>query len=365
MLTITSHGTTTVWNAGTGQFVASIAPDQIIRRADFSPDGRRVLASTGASASVWDATTGRPLTLTMFHKTSSLHAAFSPDGRYVVTSGLREMSLNGVQVWDAATGHPITPLLSLPNGYHATISRDGRHLLTTGRMAAQLWNLGPDPSSIEDLQRMAHVISGHEIDVTAALVPSKPEAIYDAWKIIQPKYAQDAKPLARAALRWHRYVFPHAYEKEDWFAAAWHFKRLVAAKPAHWKLHAQCGYALANMGLWKDAAAEYAQATALGSDDVTDWSQAAMTRLKCGDVPEYRAACEKMLKQFGETEDPHTLAEVIRAGVLAPDAVRGLEKLADRLDHLGVSDEDKPLGATLAGGALFRGLEELSATHDL
>lgn len=262
------------------------------------------------------------------------------------------MSVNGVRVWDASTGHPVTPILSLPNGDHASINRDSRYLLTTGRKAAQLWSLVPDPRSIEDLQLLARLISGHQIDETAALVPSTPEAICDAWNVIQPKYAKDATPPARAAVRWHQYAFPLAYENRDWTAAAWHLKRLFTLQPAGWRLHAKCGFAFGNLGLWKDAAEEYSQATALGSDDVTDWSQVAMTRLKCGDVAEYRIVCAEMLRRFGESEDPEILADAIRAGVLASDAATGLEPLVNRLDHL--PDDDKRRDATLVGAVLYR-----------
>ncbi len=65
--------------------------EDYVNHAAFSPDGRRVLTASGDNtARVWDAATGQPITPPMKHEDNVSHAAFSPDGRRVVTaSGIR------------------------------------------------------------------------------------------------------------------------------------------------------------------------------------------------------------------------------------------------------------------------------------
>ncbi len=119
--------------------------------AAFSPDGRRIVtASEDQTARVWDAATGQPVTPPMKHegrcgtaprsaRTADAssppvgtirrgcgtrppgqpisppmkhegtvnHAAFSPDGRRIVTASEDKTA----RVWDAATGQPVSPPL--------------------------------------------------------------------------------------------------------------------------------------------------------------------------------------------------------------------------------------------------------------
>ncbi|HNQ91126.1 MAG TPA: protein kinase, partial [Verrucomicrobiota bacterium] len=128
-----------------------IVEGDAVTLATFSPDGRRILtASRDNSARVWDASTGEALTPPLRHDPTlvkageflagvhSLVAAFSPDGRRVVTG-----SIDGAaRVWDAATGEPLTPSLLHSNWVcWVTFSPDGAQVATAckdGR--GRLWN---------------------------------------------------------------------------------------------------------------------------------------------------------------------------------------------------------------------------------
>lgn len=99
-----------------------------VKHAAFSPDGRRVVtAGWDWTVRVWDPATGQETGRPMPHASGVYYAAFSPDGSRIVT--LSEDYRVGI--WDAAKFQPLcTPLQHGSTVHHAAFSPDGRRLVT-------------------------------------------------------------------------------------------------------------------------------------------------------------------------------------------------------------------------------------------
>ena len=98
-----------------------------VNAAAWSPDGASIVtASTGGTAIVWDAATGRQLQKMDIGTNPAV--AWSPDSKRIVTTGPDK----SVLIWDAATGAKLMTLtghLSMVNA--AAWSPDGRYIVTT------------------------------------------------------------------------------------------------------------------------------------------------------------------------------------------------------------------------------------------
>jgi WD40 repeat protein len=125
-----------------------------VNSAAFSPDGRRVVtASKDHAARVWDAATGKLVIASLEHRGSVEAAAFSPDGTRVVTASGDETAL----VWDAMTGKPVTVPLQHQSTVNAVaFSADGTRVVTASDdKTARVWVLSVASDSIEEWQRLA------------------------------------------------------------------------------------------------------------------------------------------------------------------------------------------------------------------
>jgi WD40 repeat protein len=133
----------------------------------FSPDGRHFLTTSwDHTVRLWDLATGQLAAPGLRHQGPITAAAFSPDGRTLLTgSGEDVLSGRGSEIWgearlwDLATGQPIgSPLPHRRPVYHVAFCPDGRTVLTNDASpgidyrpgildvgTAWLWELAPLP----------------------------------------------------------------------------------------------------------------------------------------------------------------------------------------------------------------------------
>lgn len=201
-----------------------------VSHAAFSPDGAHVVtASEDGTACVWDVQTGRALTPRLRHRAPVTEASFSPDGYWIVTACQDRTA----RVWDARTGEPITPPLLHPFPFwHAHFSQDGQSIITrrTGGESA-LWPLGTEGHSVEELARLAQILSGHQGDYTAGLLPHEPATLRTKWENLraaQPDYFRVTKDHLIA---WHQQEAETSESQKEWRAAIFHWKQLSHLDP--------------------------------------------------------------------------------------------------------------------------------------
>jgi WD40 repeat protein/tRNA A-37 threonylcarbamoyl transferase component Bud32 len=148
-----------IWDVATGKELTALRWPKgtvaFVRTAVFSPDGKRILTAgvrtmgTGSGDYrvpwTWDAATGKRLIAFKGHEANGISvssAAFSPDGQLVVSTA----NDNTARVWDAATGKELAVLRGhTDNVLHGHFSPDGRHVLTVAEdRTARVWDAAFD-----------------------------------------------------------------------------------------------------------------------------------------------------------------------------------------------------------------------------
>ncbi len=77
-----------MWDLATGKEACVLRHQGLVTHAAFSPDGKKVItASNDGTAQVWQAVSGEPITPSLKLGVAVHYVAFSPDGRRVIAAG--------------------------------------------------------------------------------------------------------------------------------------------------------------------------------------------------------------------------------------------------------------------------------------
>ena len=171
--------------------------------AAFSPDGRRIVtASFDHTAHIWDAATAGLLAVLSGHDGSVISAAFSPDGLRIVTASQDKTA----RIWDAATARQLAVLSGHGDEvYSAAFSPDGRRIVTASEdRTARIWDAAT--------AQLLAVLSGHDDAVArAAFSP-------DGRRIVTASRDQTARIWDAATAR---QLAALAGEGDDFYPAAY------------------------------------------------------------------------------------------------------------------------------------------------
>ena len=131
LATVTGKGVSTLWNRATGKPVGSLnaerdQPD--VSFASFSPEGDRVVTTSQDDiVRVWRLGDEPQIELSMTEAGVSIPAEFTADGKLLIAS-----SGGGARVWDSATGEPLAQLKAADGSFHiVSLSPDGHHLVAS------------------------------------------------------------------------------------------------------------------------------------------------------------------------------------------------------------------------------------------
>ena len=110
------------------RLVLPIGHTSSLNSIDFSPDGKYILTSGDNTAKVWNAVSGKLLLDITGHFLAVVSAYYSPNGSKIITAS-RDST---VKIWDAATGNLITTFFKAESPIiSASFSSDGNQILVT------------------------------------------------------------------------------------------------------------------------------------------------------------------------------------------------------------------------------------------
>jgi len=173
IVTGSREGVISVWDATSGESIASWAGHGQSAYAVFSPDGSRIVSgSIDNTLRLWDATSGESLATMKGHERAIFSVAFSPDGKRFISG-----SWDGtVGVWDANSGEAVATLSGHTERVQSAVfSPDGSRIVSGSfDKTLRVW----DASSGAQLA----TLHGHDATVTSiAFSPDGARIISGSW----------------------------------------------------------------------------------------------------------------------------------------------------------------------------------------
>ncbi len=182
--------TARLWDSKSGeQLNVLVGHQDAIRRATFSPNGRHVATvSYDNTARLWDINTGKQLAIMQGHKGTVYNVNFSPDGQQIITASDDKTA----RLWDSHSGKQLAVLSGHTDRVRSAIfSKDGQQIITIGDSTIRLWNINPGLKPL-------FILSEHKGSVQHAIFTHDGQRVVTASadKTVRLWNANNGKPLA-------------------------------------------------------------------------------------------------------------------------------------------------------------------------
>jgi eukaryotic-like serine/threonine-protein kinase len=353
VVSCTWDGAVTVWDSSSGRPLTTVRHPAGCR-ATFDRDGERILTSgLDGTARLWDAHSGAPLTPPLEHQGNVGTASLSRDGRYVVTGSMDHTA----RIWDARSGSPVTPSYRHRDVVWGAAFLPGPRIATAGRdRIARVWELPLEQSPTEALEQLARVLANRKLEAGGVLVTMNSEELQGSWARLRKDHSGFFAVSPAKAAAWHRRQAEELTGERRWPEALTHLDTLMQPPPAKWRDRMTRGRANAELGRWEQAAADFAAAFRLRPDDPETAHAHAIVQLAHADRQEYRRVRAWLLGKYGRTRNPDRAAWLARTAILAPADSGEAASLTVALARTAL--EIRPQEADLLelhGAALFRG----------
>lgn len=210
LLTADAERNVRAWDIATGEELplSEVRPTSALPTLAYTkmparlphPDGTRELVLEDG-ASIQKSGSREKLTPPLKHRETIITAAFSPDGRFVVTAGQDRAA----RVWEVETGDPITPPLRNPaTVYQALFDDVGQRLaVLSGSGSIETWRLEPDARPVEALEALAQLLSGRWIDPSRNFVDLEPSTLAALYQRLVRETPEHFRTTAAERTHWH------------------------------------------------------------------------------------------------------------------------------------------------------------------
>jgi WD40 repeat protein len=242
-----------------------------------SPDGTRVLTWGEKAAQLWDVRTGELLSKPLQHEAGVSSAAFTADGRRVVTvtgSGGRggpygprgyggTPNASDIRIWDAETGQPV--VLGVGNSWGLLWDRNATRVLqTTATRELVVHDLTPDPRPAEELRELAEALAARRVSGGGGLVVVNPARLAASWE--KTAASRAAWGGAVTGKEWYNRQLEQSRVVDSTPARRWYLDQLLAVDPANRERRFLRADLAARAGDWEQVVADL---TGLPGDPLT------------------------------------------------------------------------------------------------
>ena len=307
------HGELCVWDlAQRRQIGASrrFAADASV--LETHPKSPRAFVAVGSQVHVLDLETSEEAMAPLVHDALITKIAFNPDGEYLAAI----TDDNMVRIWDVAAGRRMGPPLVHPDRVHNCEFFAGGLLTACADGLARHWSLERLDWPLDNLQRLARLLSAAELSASRELTSSVASSLPADWASLQERYPDDFKSGAEQTKLWHDEQATACLNHGQWLDAISHCEQLAKLGEVNLRSY---GVVLCEAGRFDDGAEQFETALSESPADFWPWYRAAAARLAAGNLEAYRRLRDGVLDRFGKTDDPQVASDVAKICLLGPD----------------------------------------------